>query len=200
MEVARTFEKKNDAGAFRPRYRHKLGEYRMISRSMAVLCALVLTALALHSDNIWAGSSVERNSNIVGRTLPGYYRGIPGMQDNEPSCALNPLLARNVVCAWNASGGSDDPAGPGDTAIRMSESLDGGVTFINRYINGTSLNPATSLNVQFMADPVTMENSRKATSISMMVKPLPALSSASDWLSMPSTFALPGTLMSLLGT
>jgi hypothetical protein len=123
---------------------------------MAFLYTLALATLALTPYETWAASSVERNSNVVGQTLPGYYRGIPGMQDNEPSCALNPLLARNIVCAWNASGGSDDPVGPGDTAIRMSESIDGGVTFFNRYINGTSLNPATSLNVQFTADPVTM--------------------------------------------
>ncbi len=101
-------------------------------------------------------SSVELNSDVVGRTAPGQYRGIPAMQDNEPSCAINPLLARNIICAWNASGGSDDPAGPGDTAIRMSETLDGGKTFFNRYINGTRLNPATSLGVGFTADPITL--------------------------------------------
>jgi len=102
-----------------------------------------------------AQSSVELNSDVVGRTAPGQYRGIPAMQDNEPSCAINPSLFRNIICAWNASGGSDDPAGPGDTAIRMSETLDGKV-FFNRYINGTRLNPATSLGVEFTADPIVL--------------------------------------------
>ena len=113
--------------------------------------AIVLCFTEAHSQ-----SFVENNSNAVGRTPPGQYRGIPAMQDNESSCAMNPLLARNIICAWNASGGSDDPAGPGDTAIRMSETLDGGKTFFNRYINGTRMNPATSLGVEFTADPITM--------------------------------------------
>lgn len=113
--------------------------------------AIILCFADAHSQ-----SFVEHNSNAVGRTPPGQYRGIPAMQDNESSCAINPLLARNIICAWNASGGSDDPAGPGDTAIRMSETLDGGKTFFNRYINGTRMNPATSLGVEFTADPITL--------------------------------------------
>ncbi|MDH3803900.1 MAG: hypothetical protein OEU90_00365, partial [Gammaproteobacteria bacterium] len=119
-------------------------------------CLAVLTYSAQVQPAAAQNSSVELNSNVVGRTAPGQYRGIPAMQDNESSCAINPLLVRNIVCAWNASGGSDDPAGPGDTAIRMSETLDGGKTFFNRYINGTKLNPATSLNVEFTADPITL--------------------------------------------
>ncbi|MDH3620131.1 MAG: DUF5011 domain-containing protein [Gammaproteobacteria bacterium] len=116
---------------------------------VAVGAILILTPLF-----VFAQSAVERNSNVVGRTMPGFYRGIPAMQDNEASCAINPLLPRNIVCAWNASGGSDDLIG--DTWLRFSESLDGGRTFYNRYLNGSNLDPATSVGQQFGADPVMM--------------------------------------------
>ncbi len=128
----------------------------MRARHLA-LASISLALLLIAPETSFAqGSSVELNSNVIGRTAPGQYRGVPAMQDNEPSCAINPLLPRNIVCAWNASGGSDDPFGPGDTAIRMSETLDGGQTFFNRYINGTRLNPSTSLGVEFTADPVAL--------------------------------------------
>lgn len=119
--------------------------------------ALLLSAVALAcftQQSAVAESVVEQNSNVVGRTIPGYYRGIPGMQDNEPSCAINPILAYNIVCAWNASGGSDDLIG--DTWLRFSESLDGGRNFYNRYLRGSNLDPATSALQQFAADPVMM--------------------------------------------
>ena len=95
-----------------------------LSACMSVLVCMLFPAASL------AQSSVEQNSNIVGTTPPGHYRGIPAMQDNEASCAINPILTRNIVCAWNASGGSDDLIG--DTWIRFSESQDGGKTFFNR--------------------------------------------------------------------
>ena len=85
----------------------------------AVFTAAVLVASVVAPSGAVAQSSVEQNSNVVGRTAPGYYRGIPAMQDNEGSCAINPILPRNIVCAWNASGGSDDAIG--DTWLRFSE-------------------------------------------------------------------------------
>ena len=126
----------------------------MSGRSIYVVASLVVFLGAVTPNFVSAESTVEQNSNVVGRTLPGYYRGIPAMQDNEASCAINPILPRNIVCAWNASGGSDDVIG--DTWLRFSESLDGGRTFYNRYLNGSNLNPATSINQQFGADPVMM--------------------------------------------
>ncbi len=99
-----------------------------------------------------ADSSVERNTDVIGTTPAGEYRGIPGMQDNEPSCALNPILWRNIICSWNASGGSDDLIG--DTWVRISESSDAGKTFVNRYINGSALDPTTSIGQEFAADPI----------------------------------------------
>ena len=50
--------------------------------------------------------------------------------------------------------GSDDLIGA--TWLRFSESLDGGRTFFNRYLNGSALDPATSINEEFAADPVMM--------------------------------------------
>ena len=85
----------------------------------AVFTAAVLVVSVVAPSGAFAQSSVERNANVVGHTLPGYYRGIPDMQDNEASCAINPLLPRNIVCAWNASGGSDDDV-IGDTWLRFS--------------------------------------------------------------------------------
>ena len=120
-------------------------------RAVALCVAAVLSYVPIGAI---AQSSVEQNSNVIGRTPPGYYRGVPGMQDNEPSCAINPILPRNIVCAWNASGGSDDLIG--DTWLRFSESLDGGRTFFNRYLNGSNLDPSTSVGQEFGADPVMM--------------------------------------------
>ena len=113
---------------------------------------LLFAVLAASSAN--GQSAVEQNSNVVGMTPAGHYRGVPAMQDNEPSCAINPILPRNIACAWNGSGGSDDLIG--DTWIRFSESIDGGRTFFNRYLNGSNLNPGTSIGQQFAADPVMM--------------------------------------------
>jgi hypothetical protein len=118
----------------------------------AGLGVLLVNLCGIAASN--ADSYVETNSNVVGRTAPGFYRGIPAMQDNEASCAINPILPRNIVCAWNASGGSDDAIG--DTWLRFSESLDGGQRFYNRYLNGSNLEPATSIGQQFAADPVMM--------------------------------------------
>ncbi len=128
----------------------------MNSKSVKFTALVAALTFAIIHNPAAAQSSVEQNSNVVGVTPPGYYRGIPGMQDNEPSCAFNPLLPRNIVCAWNASGGSDDPMGPGDTWIRFSESLDAGKTFFNRYLTGSDLVPSTSIGQQFAADPVTL--------------------------------------------
>ena len=127
----------------------------MIERSLSLLSAFALFfAVFSASAALAADSSVERNSNVVGMTPAGHYRGIPAMQDNEPSCAINPILQRNIVCAWNGSGGSDELIG--DTWLRFSESIDGGRTFFNRYLNGSNLDPATSVGQQFGADPVMM--------------------------------------------
>jgi len=104
-------------------------------------------------NSAFAESSVDQNVNVVGVTPPGQYRGIPAMQDNEATCARNPLLPTNIVCAWNGSGGADDLIG--DTWIRMSE-FNIGETPYNRYINGSPMDLEHSINQQFAADPVTI--------------------------------------------
>ncbi len=80
----------------------------MNTSSIRFAALVAVLGFAIVNNPAAAQSSVEQNSNVVGVTPPGYYRGIPGMQDNEPSCAFNPLLVRNIVCAWNASGGAND--------------------------------------------------------------------------------------------
>ena len=124
----------------------------MFNRSSNVIAALSLLLCLSISDLAIADSDVEQNSNVIGVTQQGAYRGIPGMQDNEPSCAINPILPRNIVCAWNASGGSDDVIG--DTWIRFSESQDSGRTFFNRYLIGSDLDLSSSLGLEFAADPI----------------------------------------------
>ncbi len=122
------------------------------SRIAIVICAV---AWAFVSVTASAQSSfVERNRNAQGVTPPGEYQGIRNMQDNETTCAVNPLLARNILCAWNSSAGSDDLIG--DTWIRWSESTDGGYSFVNQFVNGSGIDPATSIGQDFAADPIMM--------------------------------------------
>lgn len=120
--------------------------------SAVVVLALVLCVSAI--EPAAAQTAVERNTNAQGVTPEGEYRGIAGMQDNEPSCAINPILQRNIVCAWNSSGGSDGAIG--DTWVKVSESTDAGESFLNRFINGSALDPANSVGQAFAADPITM--------------------------------------------
>ncbi len=124
----------------------------MFERFGRLVAASLLLACFVVYESADAESVVQQNSNVVGVTQQGAYRGIPGMQDNEPSCAINPILPRNIVCAWNASGGSDDLIG--DTWIRYSESQDSGRTFFNRYLPGSNLDPSSSLGLGFAADPI----------------------------------------------
>ncbi len=124
----------------------------MFNRFGNPIAALLLSASFVVAGPALADSAVEQNSNVIGVTQQGAYRGIPAMQDNEASCGINPILLRNFVCAWNASGGSDGLIG--DTWIRFSESQDSGRTFFNRYLPGSNLDPATSLGLGFAADPI----------------------------------------------
>lgn len=121
---------------------------------MSITAILAVFTCTIAAESIYAQTAVERNTNAQGVTPAGEYRGIPGMQDNEPSCGINPILPRNIVCAWNASGGSDDLIG--DTWVKLSESNDAGETFLNRYMNGSALDPAASIGQQFAADPITL--------------------------------------------
>jgi hypothetical protein len=116
---------------------------------VGTLCAFFWVLLSIPAG---AQSFVERNRNAQGVTPPGEYQGIRNMQDNETTCAVNPLLARNILCAWNSSAGSDDLIG--DTWVRWSESTDGGYSFVNQFVNGSRIDPATSVGQDFAADPI----------------------------------------------
>ena len=125
---------------------------------MSIGRTVITTALAvstiLLAATAGAQSFVERNRNAQGVTPPGEYQGIRNMQDNETTCAINPLLPRNILCAWNSSAGSDDLIG--DTWIRWSESTDGGYSFVNQFVNGSRIDPVTSIGQDFAADPIMM--------------------------------------------
>ena len=122
------------------------------SRFTIVVCAVswIFAAATAGAQE----SFVERNRNAQGVTPPGEYQGIRNMQDNETTCAINPLLPRNILCAWNSSAGSDDLIG--DTWIRWSESTDGGYSFVNQFVNGSRIDPVTSIGQDFAADPIMM--------------------------------------------
>ena len=119
-----------------------------------VITAAIAVSAMLLAASAGAQSFVERNRNAQGVTPPGEYKGIRNMQDNETTCAINPLLPRNILCAWNSSAGSDDLIG--DTWVRWSESTDGGYSFVNQFVNGSRIDPVTSVGQDFAADPIMM--------------------------------------------
>ena len=93
---------------------------------------------------------VEHNVNVTGKGAEGYDVGQLGRQENEPSCAVNPLNELNVLCAYNWYGFADLPDKQGDSWIGFSETRNG-ITFIRRALTGTRQN---SWNGQdFAADP-----------------------------------------------
>ena len=101
-----------------------------------------------------ADSFVGRNANASGKTPPGFYRGLPHYQDNEPSCKLNVLRPRNIVCAWDGYNGADDVIG--DAWVRLGFSNDNGRTWLTRYATGSNADPISSIGQQFAADPITI--------------------------------------------
>lgn len=60
------------------------------NRIAGALCAILWIIAA--STASAQQSFVERNRNAQGVTPPGEYQGIRNMQDNETTCAVNPLL------------------------------------------------------------------------------------------------------------
>ncbi|MDH3578782.1 MAG: hypothetical protein OEO71_13315, partial [Gammaproteobacteria bacterium] len=59
---------------------------------------VLLAVIALLPVTAFGQSSVGRNTNVVGPTPEGFYRGLPHYQDNEPHCDRNPLLPSNIIC------------------------------------------------------------------------------------------------------
>jgi len=106
----------------------------------------------LLSGAVFGQSVVGRNTNAVGPTPDGFYKGIPHYQDNEPHCDRNPLLPSNIICMGNGYGGADDDIG--DAWPRIYETQDNARTWLSRYATGSAADPATSLGLGFGADPI----------------------------------------------
>jgi len=121
-------------------------------RSKIFFIATVVTALA--SGTALGQSLVGRNSNVVGPTPDGFYRGIPHYQDNEARCDRNPLLPSNIVCVAHGYGGADDVIG--DAWPRIFETQDNARTWLSRYATGSAADPTTDLGLGFGADPITL--------------------------------------------
>ncbi|HSD69510.1 MAG TPA: HYR domain-containing protein, partial [Woeseiaceae bacterium] len=96
---------------------------------------------------------IEGNVNVTGAPAPGYDNGQLGRQENEPSCAIDPLNELHIACAFNWYGFSDQPEKQGETWIAFSETTDGR-HFIRRPLTGTKLN--FPLHREFAADPTVL--------------------------------------------
>jgi hypothetical protein len=118
---------------------------------LAVAVGSVLSCCML-IQSASAQSFVGRNTNAVGPTPEGFYRGLPHYQDNEAHCDRNPLLPVNIVCMANGYGGADDAIG--DAWPRIFETQDNARTWLSRYATGSNADPSTSLGLGFGADPI----------------------------------------------
>ena len=107
------------------------------SCSVFELIGLLLLA-PIMTVSVASAQLVETNINVTGFGAEGYEPGQPGRQENEASCAINPLNVLNVMCAYNWYGFADLPLKQGDTWIGFSETRDGRV-FIRRPLTGTSI-------------------------------------------------------------
>ena len=96
---------------------------------------------------------VDGNVNVTGAPADGYENGQLGRQENEPSCAVDPLNELHIACAFNWYGYSDLPDLQGETWIAFSETTDGR-HFIRRPLTGTKQN--FSLGKEFAADPTVL--------------------------------------------
>jgi hypothetical protein len=119
---------------------------------LARTCVACLLACAICAQTSSAQSFVGRNTNAVGPTPEGFYRGIPHYQDNEAHCDRNPLLPSNIICMANGYGGADDAIG--DAWPRIFETQDNARTWLSRYATGSNADPSTSLGLEFGADPI----------------------------------------------
>ncbi len=109
---------------------------------------------ALCTTSAQADLFVERNVDIQGTTPEGEFRGNPVAPDNESSCGINPLMPRNIICAWNASAFSDGVIG--DTWIQIGETVHGDGGFQSRFMRGSKLDLSTWIGQDFTADAITL--------------------------------------------
>jgi hypothetical protein len=116
---------------------------------MKLLTSVFIYIITLIPVVAFGQSIVGQNTNAVGPTPDGFYRGIP---DNEPHCDRNPLLPSNIICMGNGYGGADDDIG--DAWPRIYETQDNARTWLSRYATGSGADLATSLGLGFGADPI----------------------------------------------
>ena len=128
-----------------------MSAFRLSSGISGRICAL-FTVAALLSASAYGQSVVGRNTNAVGPTPDGFYRGIPHYQENEAHCDRNPLLPSNIVCMTNGYGGADDMIG--DAWPFILETQDNTRTWQSRFATGSAADPATNLDLGFGADPI----------------------------------------------
>ena len=126
----------------------KIRLFRQMTAPVNVLFAVI----ALLPVSAFGQSSVGQNTNAVGPTPEGFYRGIPHYQDNEPHCDRNPLLPSNIICMANGYAGADDIIG--DAWPRIFETQDNARTWLSRFATGSNADPATSMGLGFGADPI----------------------------------------------
>ncbi len=126
----------------------------MLSKGKFGAAMMAVLVSALCATSVQAELFVERNIDIQGTTPIDEFEGNPVAPDNESSCGMNPLMPRNLVCAWNASGGSDDVIA--DTWIQIGETVHGDGGFQSRYMRGSKLDMSTWIGQEFMADPITL--------------------------------------------
>ena len=114
---------------------------------------VVAVFAALLSSTVSGQSLVGRNTNAVGPTPDGFYRGLPHYQDNEPHCDRNPLLPSNIICMANGYAGADDAIG--DAWPRIFETQDNARTWLSRFAKGSAADDNSStLSLGFGADPI----------------------------------------------
>ena len=125
-------------------------------RSLAVgkSLGLLFIIAALVPAASFGDSVVGRNANVSGPTPPGYYRGLPHYQDNEPHCDKNSELPSNIICIANGYQGADHDIG--DAWPRLMESQDNGRTWNSRFLKGSAADPSSDLGLGFGADPITV--------------------------------------------
>jgi len=120
---------------------------------MKLLTSVFIYIITLMPVAAFGQSLVGQNTNAVGPTPDGFYRGLPHYQDNEPHCDRNPLLPSNIICMANGYAGADDAIG--DAWPRIFETQDNARTWQSRFAKGSAADDNSStLGLGFGADPI----------------------------------------------
>ncbi len=128
-----------------------MSKIRLFCQTTAPVTVL-LSVIALLPVTAIGQSVVGQNTNAVGPTPDGSYRGLPHYQDNEPHCDRNPLLPSNIVCMANGYAGAEDVIG--DAWPRIFETQDNARTWLSRFAKGSAADLTSDLGLGFGADPI----------------------------------------------